>query len=394
MYHRRVVVLVLAILVTTTVPWLAQAWTWRVEKDGSGDYSVIQDAINVAAAGDTIRIGPGRFEEYQTYTYPAGDYDVCLFNTLPALTIVGCGVAQTTVYVSGTGSSDYSAGVFSDYDVAGDGLWVSDVTFEGGFFGALSLNGRLRIVDCLFVNVSEGVVLFTGGHLSNCRFDQIAGTGITGISPGQSIVIEECAFESCDSYGFYFQNAPNVSVSGCEIIQCTGGGFYDASSGSVTDCTFNIAYLGTGLGVYGSGEVLLANCVISGANRNLYLLHASGLTVEHNVLSPALVESIWLLGGKPTFHNNHILPGGGYSVLLDGFPSIADNVYIDMRNNYWGTAESDSISAWIYDGHDEADDPIMGMKAFVEYEPFSAVPLDKEKKSMGGFKAMFRDATR
>ena len=61
-----------------------------------------------------------------------------------------------------------------------------------------------------------------------------------------------------------------------------------------------------------------------------------------------------------------------------------------MRNNYWATAEADSISAWIYDGYDEADDPMFGMKAFVDFEPFSAVPLEKEKPTLGGFKSMFR----
>lgn len=36
------------------------ATTWVVAKDGSGDYSVIQDALDVCAAGDTVQIKPGR----------------------------------------------------------------------------------------------------------------------------------------------------------------------------------------------------------------------------------------------------------------------------------------------------------------------------------------------
>ena len=56
-----------------------------------------------------------------------------------------------------------------------------------------------------------------------------------------------------------------------------------------------------------------------------------------------------------------------------------------MTNNYWGTTSADSISAWIYDGND--DD---GIGAVVDFEPFNTEPLAAEKKTMGGFKSMFR----
>ena len=39
----------------------AEAVTWTVERDDSGDCAVVQDAINAAASGDSILIGPGRW---------------------------------------------------------------------------------------------------------------------------------------------------------------------------------------------------------------------------------------------------------------------------------------------------------------------------------------------
>ena len=61
--------------------------TWRVEKDGSGDGTVIQDVVDMVASGDTILIGPGRFEEHGTFSTPGWTEEVCLFFDLPDLTI-------------------------------------------------------------------------------------------------------------------------------------------------------------------------------------------------------------------------------------------------------------------------------------------------------------------
>ena len=48
----------------------SQAATWTVEKDGSGDFTVIQDAVNAASGGDTILIGPGRYAETRPFSLP------------------------------------------------------------------------------------------------------------------------------------------------------------------------------------------------------------------------------------------------------------------------------------------------------------------------------------
>ena len=52
----------------------AHATLIRVELDGSGDYINIQDAVNVAASGDTLMIGPGRWDQMFTYSIPAGGW--------------------------------------------------------------------------------------------------------------------------------------------------------------------------------------------------------------------------------------------------------------------------------------------------------------------------------
>jgi hypothetical protein len=52
-----------SLLVAFSFVEMSQASTWRVERDGSGDFTTIQPAVDVSAPGDTILIGPGNYTE-------------------------------------------------------------------------------------------------------------------------------------------------------------------------------------------------------------------------------------------------------------------------------------------------------------------------------------------
>ena len=56
-------IVLLLLTATASQPLDLHARTWRVWKDGSGDFTAIQPAVNAAAPGDTVLIGPGRYTE-------------------------------------------------------------------------------------------------------------------------------------------------------------------------------------------------------------------------------------------------------------------------------------------------------------------------------------------
>ena len=88
----------------------------------------------------------------------------------------------------------------------------------------------------------------------------------------------------------------------------------------------------------------------------------------------------------PRIIRNDIFKDRGRAVILGGYPQLPDR-FVDMTGNYWGTANPDSISAWIVDGHDIVSPQIHG---FVNFQPFSSAPVPTERTSLGGVKALFR----
>jgi len=64
-------VLYCMVMVVFATAGVATAHTWRVERDGTGDFTDIQPAVEVAAPGDTIMIGPGRYNQFHPCVAPA-----------------------------------------------------------------------------------------------------------------------------------------------------------------------------------------------------------------------------------------------------------------------------------------------------------------------------------
>ena len=60
----RPLILTLGLLVLASS---SPATTWCVEKDGTGDFTIIQDALDAAADGDTVLVGAGRFDTFRPY---------------------------------------------------------------------------------------------------------------------------------------------------------------------------------------------------------------------------------------------------------------------------------------------------------------------------------------
>ena len=388
MRRPRRVILATALLTCIALPRTTPARSWRVEQDGTGAFTTIQPAVDAAASGDTILIGPGRYQDMQSVVI--GGYNTqIVVHSLPekSLTYIGAGADRVTIGPEAYCPISYGpCGIFHS---GRQRIVVRDIEFINLYMG-ISSYFDVEVEDCTFTGNNAGVSLcastgFIDGSINNCLFDD--GQDLHGgivVWSGGNVIVDGCVFRDAD---FSFNGTLNAQVRNCEIYG-RAGGFYH-SNGEFVNNTVELATSPGATAVYitDACQVAIVGNEISGG---WYNICASGTNVTID-----LVDNI-LLGAKDftikctsyasiSGHGNHILLGDGhFAVRLFAYGN-AHPASVDLRNNYWGTDDPEQIAAWIMDGN---DDPFVDM--VVDYLPFSDVPLPAEATTWSDLKALYK----
>ena len=370
----------------------ASARTWYVEKDGSGDFTVIQDALDAAASGDTLRIGPGRFVDFREYETNGGLQGIIAMIQVPEITFLGAGADQTII-----GPSEYTwdgeepipRGVVCIAQTPPGGLELSGLSFENMVSGVYVENAvGLTVEDCRFAGGSKGVRSFEDVVVQRCEFSDLR-LGVLVDGPADSANVEDCVLSNCGT-SIQFQWMNNCFVRRCQMAvpdgRTTAGVGFVGSGGGVYDCTivgveFAIAFADNYNVILKGNHVVSPGFCIS-SNSEFFV-------AENNVFQstgPVATIDLYTRGLPHTIRNNHILRGTGLAVRVVGHHGDPGYV-LDMSDNWWGTTERDSIASWIRDGEDVVFPPL---ECRVDFEPFSSVPLPTERESLGGFRSLFR----
>ena len=362
-----------------------RAATLTVERDGSGDFTVIQDAVDASASGDTIQIGPGRYPELHSYTTPGGGWtgDVLVSIDDRDLTLVGVGQGGT---------------VIGPEVNPGTPIWPIAIAMVWE-------NRELIIRDLTIENVYNGVYLY--GSLD------MQATAIRGCDIGlgsfdcPDICIENCIFEYLDSVGILtysgtsllrvlnssFNNSPgHISTHGTESIiedcifqnSIAGVEFYDVSMASVRDCEFSgIQYYG--VLSHGYSQVEVIDCVVEGGTKGSLFARSHGFVSGSGNELTSDAGPVIKAGthGSIEVHGSHLLSPVNNFVELDNYFEV-ETYYHDLTCNFWGNLTAEEISAGIWDGHDDPE-----INAFVLFDPFSGDPIGNEDMSWGELKQIY-----
>lgn len=357
----------------------------RVEKDGSGDYTAIQPAVDNASPGDTILVGPGRYTEHQSFA-PSGQvfFDTYVAVTVDSLTIKGTNrdaviIGPAVPNIVGFDPTGIMTSVYLSK------VTVSTLTVENVYGGIYPFVGTL-IENCLFRGCGLGIssACNSGLIVRNCWFVECIHAGIAVFDETPATIIEDCEYDQC-AYGVAVIGAQYVIIRDCVLQGGSAGIQYErAATGSIEHCRFT-GQIVSGIVVITGSVVAVWDNYVSGCQASI---HVSGfgarVTGERNILRGGSYATVLVETGMVELHNNHIFYDGRYLVQAEAFVNPPD-VTLDLQNNYWGIADSDSIAGLIYDGNDDPN-----VHAFVDFEPYSITPLPAQHRSLGSVKNLYR----
>ena len=356
----------------------SSARTWRVEKDASGDFTVIQDALDVAASGDSVLVGPGRYADFRVATTLDGfTFSSIAHMKTSDVVLLGAGMDQTTigpatlvVQVDGLNATCLVVDEVPE-------VVVCDLAFENAQF-PVNLKYRSLVERCRINNTGTnwGLTIIEGDSVSiqQCEF-----LGRSSIVTSSSLVtspqILDCAFEGpgdSDEAIVIGNGATGALIARCRFTGYASG--IETSFGGtaiIEDCHFG--NLSINIIDLDSGAMVMRRCRIEPGARFPLRVNIGRLEVYDSVIGGGSMATI-LTAGEMYVRNSHILNGG--SLTIDSIALV--NETVDLRFNWWGTTELATIGSWIQDVH-----------GAVLYNPVLDGPVPTRVESMGNLKARF-----
>jgi hypothetical protein len=367
---------------------VAMAKTWTVERDGSGDFVVIQDAVFASSPGDTILLGPGRFPEHAPFQLGTTNLDTYVGVNVDALTIMGSGPADTIVGPTTPDIVGFEPRGFA-FGVNVAKLRVEDLRVENVRDGFYAADGSLCLDAVHIANCRNGVALLTAvnSRINATTIDSCQ----TGIStfPGSDGLIVSDLFVLGSGTAIIAQQADNVLLERIDVAG-TIAGISTVSGTSATIRDARLLTTGVSLGVTGASVVDLAGSTLVS---DLKAIRVSGqnslLLGSDNSFRGGSFAVIHMAAlGDAVISSSDILRGEGPAVFAEGY-QFEPTFNIDLRDNFWGTTEADSIAAWIVDGNDLHDPPLDPNYSNVLFEPFREQSIPTVRSSLGSLKAGF-----
>lgn len=360
---------------------VSDAATWRVARDGSGDFSIIQDAVDAAAPGDTITIGPGRYEETTLFQSDVSNTELThIAIAKDGLTIIGD--SRDTVVIGPQQYVARSWGMAMLWDGA-ENLRAANLTFVNVSNG-LRAFGSFEVENVRFVDCHYGILGYhrASGRVITCEFEGCDDGVMHGPDLGLMLVVRGSSFRDC-GYGVYQGNYSSVEISDCSFRDGTVGYRSGGDTAVVRGCTFE-GHQNYGV-VAGYGDLTLENNDIHAEGIPLYLASEAGARVVDNTIHGGQFATIRIGGWwNSIVSNNQIIRGAGYAVkVIESFDERPIQM-VDLRHNDWGSTDLEEIAGWIWDANDDPD-----IRAIVEVAPVLDASVPTQELSIGALKARY-----
>ncbi len=380
-------VMCLSVVASCLLASPAESATWRVELDGSGDFTDIQPAVDAAAASDTIRIGPGRFKNFHAIGLPGYTDEVIVHVTKPNLTFIGAGRGVTRI---GTDTTYVPYGLAPRvfFSLAPNNFTLQEMTVENVYVLVLS-NADVTAERCVFAGGDYRITCVhlqdSVGRIEDCEvLLPVGGKGIVFTGGAHDSVVRNCRFT-----GAVTSNAVNCSFGpqNINISDCTvenGNFIFYAATASVDRCELSSTYSAALQVDHPSSHVTMTDVTVTGAPYGLAVLNSRCTAVRLSLLGTTS-RAIWTTAySEVVIHDSNIIPSSGWAVYCDVAPSWPAHS-LDLTGNNWGVTDASAIDAMIWDHKDDSRIPCT-----VLFEPYVGQPVAVESTTWGDLKSLWR----
>ena len=255
----RKTVIISLLLIQITFAFLAQAVSLQtsntiiVDKNGNGQYTSVQEAINHASLGSTIYVKNGEYPEIvkikKTIQLVGESKDSTLINPISEKNKYAIYIGAPNVKIKNLGITNGAPGLYPQ------GIKITSTNVE--------------IYNCKLFDTPVGIGLWTGGNtisksiFYNCNDEGIALLG-SNKNPCNNNIISDCIFyDNCDA--IELQHSSNNQILNCVIYDNTHTGIDAIASGNDENLISNCEIYNNRVnGIYfsGSSENRIIDCLI------------------------------------------------------------------------------------------------------------------------------------
>ena len=302
----------------------------------SGDY--LQNAINDALPGETVKLGDGTYE-LDTALTMAKAITLQSVNGASSVTIRPTTTLAHVVTISATGSATYG--------VAIDGITFdrlrSGTVFTDGIYNSSA--DYFTIQNCVFnyiynqgIRISSTNAAFIEGTISNNTFTNGGGSDVAATDAA----IDVRATASYAISGLTISGNTMTSQKGKGIYLAGNSSTYTVSSVSITGNTITKA---TSYGIQGythTATFAITSNTITGCYGDGLDMQGTAYTIKKNVVTDNLGDGIdvELTSASHLINYNDIYDNAGYGVNVRSSVSTVNTKY-----NWWGDASGPTYTA-------------------------------------------------
>lgn len=366
-----------------------RATTWHVAQDGSGDFTVIQDAVDAASPGDTVWIHAGRYTDmvldFDTWGNGSVLCNAHIAVTVDNLTIRGDDPELTIIgpAVYPDDPLPYYMGIVATHPYAGT-LEIRDLKIENTRYGVYAATHLFSIVGCDIVGSGSDGIRFempTNSSVLDCEFVSCY-RGIIAFNPTGHVSISGSRFWDSVDTGVVGAGAETMGIADCQFTGGFGAVDFQQGTAGVVSAISAVDFSHGGLVTSLGGSAEIYDSVFEGGRWGV-VSDGNFIYSERSRFAGQSSRTLWISNpGDSSFHDCELINGGGWTVYCEYNGS--GDCHVDLTNNDWGTDSADQIAEWVFDSNDDPE-----RCCTVDFVPFQG-PVAIEPRSWSSVKGLFR----